>query len=653
MMAQRVRNLLAARRFLSPQLVGDRIYFISDLSGRLSLWAMDAGGSVPEQLLPDEVALLTPELLVGEAFVALPDLGVIVVVIDRNGDELRQPCVIPIEGGDPVPLFGDRFAGQQVELADVGQDGRGAIWVDPRSRPAQEAYRIDVRDARAELMSSSEYGTWPSGHNPDRSRYLIMDEYTLGDSTLWLWDQAVGERRLLSGTPLDQRAEGQQVPLNGFRHSWFVGDAALVETTRFDDLGGLGWLPLSDPERFEPVPVVDASSGGAAHRRGGETPDLAADGPRGELETVRQLTDDRFLIGYNVDGVSWGYEGVLRERHSSEPTHHPRLELTRVLWGEGELAQGVLQHHDYDRDSGRLAVAFSSATTPAQLATIEPDGTTRMVTRNRVLGLDPALLSAGEDASYQSHDGLRVSARLYLPSPQLGFDGKRPVVYYIHGGPQSQERPDFTWFSMPLIQYLTMQGFAVFVPNVRGSSGYGQAYTKHVDRDWGGQDRLDHVAAVARLREDPRVDADRIGVMGRSYGGYMTLTLIARHPELWRAAVDMFGPYDLPVWVTRLPESWQVYFRLAIGDPVTDREFLVERSPRTYMDALACPLLVIQGANDPRVTKADSDDLVAELRDAGKDVDYLVFDDEGHDLTRMSNKVRCYESIAAFFEKHL
>jgi dienelactone hydrolase len=624
-MAQRVRNLLAARRFLSPQLVGDRIYFISDLSGRLSLWAMDAGGSVPEQLLPDEVALLTPELLMGEAFVALPDLGVIVVVIDRNGDELRQPCVIPIEGGDPELLFGDRFAGQQVELAELGQDGRGAIWVDPRTRPEQEAYRIDVRDPRADLMSRSEYGTWPSGHSPDRSRYLIMDEYTTGDTTLWLWEEAAGERRLLYGTPLDQRKEGQQVPLTGFYHGWFIDDAALVETTLFEDLGGLGWLPLSDPERFEPVPVI-------------------GDGPRGELETVRRLTDDRFLIGYNVDGVSWGYEGVLRER---------RLELTRMLWGEGELAQGVLQHHDYDRESGRLAVAFSSATTPAQLATIDPDGTTRVVTRNRVLGLDPALLSAGEDASYTSHDGLRVSARLYLPSPELGFEGKRPVVYYIHGGPQSQERPDFTWFSMPLIQYLTMQGFAVFVPNVRGSTGYGQAYTKHVDRDWGGQDRLDHVAAVARLREDPRVDAERIGVMGRSYGGYMTLTLIARHPELWRAAVDMFGPYDLPMWVKRLPESWQVYFRLAIGDPETDRELLVERSPKTYMDALVCPLLVIQGANDPRVTKADSDDLVAELRATGKDVDYLVFDDEGHDLTRMSNKVRCYETIAAFFEKHL
>ncbi len=103
----------------------------------------------------------------------------------------------------------------------------------------------------------------------------------------------------------------------------------------------------------------------------------------------------------------------------------------------------------------------------------------------------------GEDASFTSFDDTRVSARLYLPAPALNYTGPRPVVYYIHGGPQGQERPDFAWFSMPLIQFLTLNGFAVFVPNVRGSTGYGLSYTKQVDQDWGGKDRLDH-----RTRDD-------------------------------------------------------------------------------------------------------------------------------------------------------
>jgi dipeptidyl aminopeptidase/acylaminoacyl peptidase len=264
------------------------------------------------------------------------------------------------------------------------------------------------------------------------------------------------------------------------------------------------------------------------------------------------------------------------------------------------------------------------------------------------------LLAAGEDASFDSHDGLRVSARLYLPSPELGHSGPRPLVYYVHGGPQSQERPNFAWFSMPLIQILTLEGFAVFVPNVRGSTGYGLEYTKHVDRDWGGEDRLDHVHAMTEvLPRDERLDVERTGVVGRSYGGYMTLMLASRHPGLWRGAVDMFGPYDLFTFMDRIPETWKPYFALAVGDPERDRDFLVDRSPRTKISDIACPLLVIQGQNDPRVVERESHDLVEHLRGLGRDVDYLVFEDEGHDVLKLPNRVRCYEAIVGFFSEHV
>jgi dipeptidyl aminopeptidase/acylaminoacyl peptidase len=207
---------------------------------------------------------------------------------------------------------------------------------------------------------------------------------------------------------------------------------------------------------------------------------------------------------------------------------------------------------------------------------------------------------------------------------------------------------------MPLIQILTLGGFAVFVPNVRGSTGYGLAYTKRVDRDWGGQDRLDHVFAMTQvLPNDERVDVTRAGVVGRSYGGYMTLTLAARHPELWAAAVDMFGPYDLFTAIERVPETWKPYFLLAVGDPVRDHDFFVERSPKTYIADIACPLLVIQGKNDPRVVEAESRQLVDDLRDIGRDVEYLVFEDEGHDVLKLPNRVRCYDAIVGFFSKHL
>jgi dipeptidyl aminopeptidase/acylaminoacyl peptidase len=133
----------------------------------------------------------------------------------------------------------------------------------------------------------------------------------------------------------------------------------------------------------------------------------------------------------------------------------------------------------------------------------------------------------------------------------------------------------------------------------------------------------------------------------------MTLTLAGRHPELWSAAVDMFGPYDLFTFMERIPPTWKPYFELALGHPERDRDFIEERSPRSYTSNIACPLLVIQGRNDPRVVEQESHDLVEALRAEGKDVEYLVFEDEGHDVLKLPNKIRCYETIVQFFGAHL
>ncbi len=629
--------MLSANLYLAPQLAEGRIYFISDLSGRLSLYAIDEGGSMPERLLPADIGLLTPELVNGESFVALPRFGAIVVMVDNNGDENQQPCLIPIAGGDPEPLFGDRFRGQQVMVLDLDQDGHGVLLVDPRTRPELESYEFDMSapDRGLTMLATSKYGAIPVAAAADRERYLLIDEYLPRDNTVWLWERSTGQRRLLRGVPPEDRTDGQEPPREGFARGWFISDhGVLSESFAFSDLGGLAYLPVDAPDQLAQVRIDGLRHAGT-----------------GEFTGLSHLAGNRFALWYNVDGASWGYAGVFDEPSKT-------FTVQEVLYGTGELGGGVVEHSSYDEGSDQFVASFSSAAMPAQIAVLgKPDGgdtrPVRFVTRNRVVGLDPSLLCPGEDASYISHDGLRVSARLYLPAESLGFGGPRPVVYYIHGGPQGQERPDFTWFSMPLIQYLTLRGFAVFVPNARGSSGYGQEYMQRVDRDWGGQDRLDHVAGVAHLRNDPRVDASRIGVMGRSYGGYMTLMLAGRHPDLWSAAVDMFGPYDLPVWVTRLPEAWQTYFHLALGHPDRDRDELIARSPRTYLGDLAAPMLVIQGANDPRVTKSDSDDLVKELRDAGKQIDYLVFEDEGHDVTKAANKVRCYTAIADFMAEHL
>ena len=627
----RIESLLSARQFVHPQVVGDRLYFISDLSGRLSLYGMDVRGSVPEPLLPPDIALPNPHHLGGTvAFQVLPKLGQILLMLDQDGDENYQPMFLPLEAGRPQPVFGDRFAGQQVYCAFCDAERLLALFtVDPRNSPIYSTLRADLTTLETVDLGSSIYANAPTGHNPGMSTVLLADQYTFGDMALYRWREDDGERQLLFGKPFDQRAPGEQIAPNGIDAAHPTERGVLFISSLFADGYGLSYFSYDDTSAVQPVSISGLAHSGL-----------------GELTGLRHRAGDCFTVEYNIDGSSWVYEGLFDEGSRS-------FAVQRVLVGQTELSGGVLESLDYDEASGRYALSFSTATSPAQLYALAPDGVLRRVTNERLLGIAPSALAPGEDYPYTSHDGLRISARLYLPAAELGYEGPRPVIFYIHGGPQSQERPDFTWFSMPLIQFFTLNGFAVWTPNVRGSSGYGMDYMKRVDHDWGGLDRLDHVTAYELLRQDGRLDMSRVGVMGRSYGGYMTLTLLGRHPALWQAGVDMFGPYNLTTFIDRLPETWKTYFYQAVGHPEKDAGFLAERSPSTHLSNLACPLLVMQGANDPRVIERESRDVVERLQAEGKSVAYVVYADEGHDVLKYSNKVDCYNRIVDFFKEHL
>lgn len=631
----RIESLLSARLCLVPQVVGDRLYFVSNYSGRLSLYAMDVGGSVPEPLLPPHIALQNPHLMDGASFVVFPSLGRILVMIDSDGNEVYRPMLVPIDGGFPEPAFPGRFEDDAVQCVDYDLE-RTLVYLlaESRSVSLHTAYRCNLATGEVTKLAESVYGAYPAGVNDSHDRAVLIDAYGAGDHVAYLKEEGSSDLRLLYGVPLGLRKAGETVPPNNLSDFSFVrGDSGLLFfTSLFSDTYGLGYMGLAQGDTPMEVAVE-----GAVHT--GE----------GELVEVERMHDDVYVMNYNIDGCSWLYEARFDEAAL-------RMTLEHVLCGTGELSAGVLESFRYDRAGDRYALSFSTATSPTQIYIIEGKNRDRVTrqTRERVLGVSPDMLSPGEDASFNSFDSLRISARLYLPPQSLGFSGPRPLVYYLHGGPQSQERPDFAWFSIPLIQFLTLSGFAVFVPNARGSTGYGFDYMSRVARDWGGKDRLDHVHAMTRvLPEDKRLDVGRAGVVGRSYGGYMTLTLAARHPGLWSAAVDMFGPYDLIGFASRVPETWKPFMAFLMGDVETEKDFLIERSPGTYIKDIACPLLVIQGKNDPRVVEVESRELVERLKGMGKDVDYLVFEDEGHDVLKFENRVRCYNAITDFFVKHL
>jgi dipeptidyl aminopeptidase/acylaminoacyl peptidase len=204
-----------------------------------------------------------------------------------------------------------------------------------------------------------------------------------------------------------------------------------------------------------------------------------------------------------------------------------------------------------------------------------------------------------------------------------------------------------------MYQYLLNRGIGILAPNVRGSTGYGKSYQRLIHRDWGGGDLKDFEAAVTYLHDLDWVDADRIGVYGRSYGGFATLSCISRLPHYWAAAVDVVGPSNLVTFAKAVPPTWRRLMAAWVGDPETEADFLLERSPVTYADAITAPLFVIQGANDPRVVKTESDQIVERLRARGVDVRYDVYEDEGHGFTKRENVLKAQRDTAEFFEHHL
>ncbi len=189
----RIESLLSGRLVLQPQLVEDRLYFISNLGGHLSLYAMDLGGSVPEPLLPPGLALQNPHLLDGLAFYVFPGLGKILVMIDRDGDEAYQPCLIPLEGGYPEPAFGDRLADYRVHCLKC-DPGRNLAYFNAEARHAQiyTAFRGNLETGALDQLGQSPWESRPAGVNADHTQVILVDEYTTGDHVLYLWKEGAG-----------------------------------------------------------------------------------------------------------------------------------------------------------------------------------------------------------------------------------------------------------------------------------------------------------------------------------------------------------------------------------------------------------------------------------------------------------------------------
>jgi dipeptidyl aminopeptidase/acylaminoacyl peptidase len=265
-------------------------------------------------------------------------------------------------------------------------------------------------------------------------------------------------------------------------------------------------------------------------------------------------------------------------------------------------------------------------------------------------GLSEYELAPMEPFSFPARDGLVIHG--YVTFPVGAGRSGLPAVLNVHGGPWARDN----WGFNPEAQWLANRGYLCVQVNFRGSTGYGKAFVNAGDREWGAKMQDDLTDAVAYVTGQGWADPARVAICGGSYGGYAALAGAAFTPDLYRCAVDLVGPSNLKTLIETIPPYWAPMismFHTRVGNPETDADFLWSRSPLSKAASIRTPLLIAQGANDPRVKQAEAEQIVAALRDAGIDHEYMLFPDEGHGFAKPENRLRFYAAVERFLASHL
>jgi dipeptidyl aminopeptidase/acylaminoacyl peptidase len=589
----------AVRRF-GPTLAftpdGESVLFVANISGQFNLWRVPVSGGWPEQL-----TAYTDHTV---RSIAVSRDGLIAFAADGDGDEYHRVYLLE-PGGWPSELAG----GDQVQHTLVGSafspDGSRIVFAaNARTPSASEIWVQELAGGEPRPVFGEDMYAVPAAWSPDGSRVLAIEFRTNSDFSIHLVDAADGTSEEL--TPHDDPVKFEPGPWDADGSGFYLltdSGSEFVGLARFD-LEARSWSYLAQPD--------------------------------GDVEAVAASVDGRVLAWIENDR---GWSKV-RVRDLSTGEDLPEAQLPP---GASHPFGPVLA---VSPDGSRVAVLWDEARRGQNVYVVETATGESCRITDSSMGLVPtASLVEPELVSYPTWDGREVPAWLF----RAAGDRPAPVVLYVHGGPESQERAGYKGFA----QYLCSRGISVFATNIRGSTGYGKTYQRMIYRDWGNGDLRDWEAAASWLGAQSWVDGDRIGVLGGSYGGFAVLSCVSRLPDLFAAGVDIFGPSNLVSLIKSAPPTWWRGLRQLIGDAEEDEEALLAGSPLTYADQIRAPLLVIQGAKDPRVVQAESDQLVERLRELGTPVEYEIFEDEGHGFTRYTNEVRAWRLAVEFLERHL
>ncbi|MGE3913135.1 MAG: prolyl oligopeptidase family serine peptidase [Chloroflexota bacterium] len=610
----RLDQFLSARSAFGPRFSQDgaRLFFLSDLSGAPQLWSVPL--DTPERW-PEPVAVSFDR--VTGAWPS-PRSEAIVVAADTGGNERTQLHLIERPGVTPRLLTTAPDAIHQ--FGGWHPDGQTLAYSsNERNARFFDAYLLDLQTGQRRCVFQGDGTYYAAGISPDGRSLLLQEAGSAWEHAVYVVDLVTGDTRRLTpaGTArykqLAWGADSRTAYCVSDQGRDFLGLAALDTWT-----GDLRWLsrPNWDIDDF-------------------------AVSPDGE----------RIAYQVNVDGYS---EIWVQTVATGQETAIP------IPTGQAYEPYKWLPTFSWSPDCRDLAFTFSAADRPASIYVATPAASgvageaaavsepPRRVTDTWAGGLDLDDLATADLIHYRSFDGREIPAFVYRPKNHRA-DGTSPALFYVHGGPESQIRTMYNG----VIQYFVHRGFVVIAPNVRGSLGYGTPYV-HLDDVERRPDSVRDLAEAARWAASTGLaHPERLAVMGASYGGYMVLASLTSYPELWAAGVDIVG---IANFVTFLENTgpWRRHHReVEYGSLERDRDVLVQISPIHQADRIIAPLMVIHGANDPRVPIREAEQIVETLQALGRPVEYLRFEDEGHGLAKLKNRLAAYPQVANFLERHL
>ena len=594
-----IERYLNIRSALSPQLSPDAkmVAFLTNVTGSNQIWTVPAQGGWPEQItfFGDRVSNVSWS----------PRGDLIAFSKDSGGDENFQLYTVTPDGTVQTALTSSPTV--RYNFGDWSKDGAWISYSSNERNPKYfDAYVMNVATREARKVLEMDAYLVAGDFSNDGKRLVVSRENASLDNDLLLID-------------LSKSASAEPVLLT--HHEGRVQYGVIGWTA--DDSGLL--LRSDEKREFLALGRLDVASKKIAWLRE----------PKWDVMTGSLSRDGRTLsIVTNVDGydqLTILDTATMKER---SPLSIPRGQIAGMT---------------FSRDGKILALTLSGPSRTSDVWKADlASGSLSQVTRSSTAGIAPSSFVEPQLVRYRAFDGLEIPSFFYLPKGAKKGDAL-PCIVTPHGGPEGQTVAAFN----PNTQYYLNRGYAVWAPNVRGSTGYGKTFT-HLDDVRKREDSVkDLVAGVDWLKASGYVDPKKIAVAGGSYGGYMTLAAITLYPDIWGAAVDSFGIANFKTFFGKTA-SYRAGLRASeYGDPVADAEFLDSISPIHKVDRITAPLLVLQGANDPRVPAVEAEQIVKAVRDKGGVAEYVLFPDEGHGWTKLADRITAARATVDFLDKHL